>query len=63
MAQPKGKYARKELNSLHIRTDLGQNSDLLLDVLDLVLGFLEIDNLDRNYLLRAVVQPENRKNE
>lgn len=39
------------------RVELGEDSDLLLDVFDLVLGTLEVDDLDRDGLLRTLVVP------
>ena len=36
---------------------LGEHSDLLLDVLNLILRLLQINDLHRHYLLRAVVNP------
>ena len=48
----------------HIRrVELGQNLDLLLDILDLVLRALEVDDLYRDRLLRAFVIPVRRARE
>lgn len=37
------------------RVALRKHRDLQLDVLNLILGLLEVDDLQRNHLLRAVV--------
>ena len=47
---------------LHVPSDelglaLREHRDLLLDVLDLVLGLLEVDDLDGDHILGLVVNP------
>jgi len=39
------------------RVTLGEHSDLLLDVLNLIVCFLQINDLDCHYLVAAVLHP------
>ena len=40
------------------RVTLGEHSDLLLDVLNLIICFLQINDLDCHHLVAAVLHPE-----